>query len=381
MYLTRCMYVFAVFLVLIILSGCWDRMEVNDLGIVVGVGLEETEDNQVEFSAQIVNPQGMSGGQPSTVKTAKGKTAFDAVSKLQQKFSRRLFIGHNRVYIIGEKMAKQGIRNHIELFTRHPNPRLRAYVFVTKGNPADLLRITPVLERGSAEFMRELANFKIGVQVTLKDLLQMTASPSRGAILPVIEPGKDTESPGVRLNGSAIFKDGKIVGYVNTKLTRGILYVLNKVDKAVITIQPEGEEGFITFDIIRTSTELIPEIKNDNWKMTIKINSVDDAVENDTTLNLMNPKIVRKLESQLEKALAKRVRLAVKKVQEEMQVDVLGFDKIFHRKYPNDWAKVKNRWEGKFPDVEVKVQATVRIQRPGRTTYPPTVPENEVTGK
>ncbi|MDQ7861043.1 hypothetical protein RCO48_08405 [Peribacillus frigoritolerans] len=39
------------------------------------------------------------------VEKATGTTIFDAMSLLQEKFSRRIFWGHNQVIIIGEKTS------------------------------------------------------------------------------------------------------------------------------------------------------------------------------------------------------------------------------------------------------------------------------------
>lgn len=69
---------------ILLLAGCWDRVEINDLAIVVGIGLHKTDDDLIELSMQMVNPssmisgQGGSGGQQgngqlTTVEKAVGK--------------------------------------------------------------------------------------------------------------------------------------------------------------------------------------------------------------------------------------------------------------------------------------------------------------------
>ncbi|GAA3319443.1 hypothetical protein GCM10020331_026370 [Ectobacillus funiculus] len=49
--------------------------------------------------------------------------------------------------VIGEKLAKEGIRDQIDFFIRYSEPRLRAYVFVTKGSAKDALVLHPPLEK------------------------------------------------------------------------------------------------------------------------------------------------------------------------------------------------------------------------------------------
>lgn len=378
-------------LLMLLLAGCWDRTEVNDLAIVVGLGLHKMEDEQVELSLQLVNPSSMAsgvgggGGQQgtgelTTVEKEIGKTTFDARSKLQEKLSRNIFSGHNRVVFISEKMAEKGIRKHIDFLSRHPKPRLRSYVFVTKGAPADFFKVMPDLESSSAETARELANLEVGMSVHVKDLVQMTSDESENAALPILEIEEEPpNTQGLRVSGTAVFKDGKMAGQLDDSLTRGILWLRDEINDAAVTVKPEGTEGYISFNIFDSKTKLIPKVENGNWTMTVNINSVDDAVENETKLNLGNPDTINKLEKQLEDRIEKRIRTALEHVQKDMQADILKFGEVFHRHYPDQWAKVKDNWnEETFPEVTVELNSDVKIKRPGRSTSPPTVPDDEV---
>ncbi|ASN07388.1 spore gernimation protein GerC [Virgibacillus necropolis] len=376
---------------MLFLSGCWDRVEINDLALVVATGLDKTDDDKIELSVQIVNPkahkggQGAGGGQggtkPTIVKKVTGQTIFDARSKLQEKVPRRLFWGHNQVIIIGEKMAEEGIQKHIDFFARHPSPRLRAYTFVTEGKAIDTLKIIPDLESSSAEVAGELANFKVGLSVTVKDLLQMLSGEARAAALPWIEVEQDPSNKGgLRVNGTAIFKKDKMVGRIDDKVTRGVLWLRDEIALAAVTVEPKGAEDQISFNLLRSSTELIPKIENGNWKMIVKIVTEDDVVENETKLNLGNPKIVKRLERQLEQDIDKRIRLTLEQVQKEMEADIFGFAETFHRQYPDQWSKVKDQWDDKFPEIEVEIKSKAYIRRPGQSTTPQGVPEKEVKG-
>src|SRR5699024_1904932 len=375
---------------ILLLAGCWDRVEINDLAIVVGIGLHKTDDDLIELSMQMVNPssmisgQGGSGGQQgngqlTTVEKAVGKTFYDARSKLQEKMSRKLFSGQNRVVFISEKMAEKGIRKHIDFLARHPKPRLRSFVFVTKESPAEFFKVMPNLEASSAETARELASLKIGMSVEAKDLLQMTSDESDNAALPVLEIEEEPPNTyGLRVKGTAVFKNGKMAGQLDDSVTRGLLWIRNEIENASVTIKPEDAKNYISFNIFEENTQLIPSIKNGNWKMTVKINSVDDAVENETKLNLINPDTVNRLEKQLEKRINKRIRKALKLVQKDMQSDILGFGEAFHRHYPDKWAKVKDNWNEKFSEITVEIKSDVKIKRRGRSASPPAVPEDKV---
>ncbi|GAA0432284.1 Ger(x)C family spore germination protein [Lentibacillus halophilus] len=374
-------------LIPIFLSGCWDRAEVNDLAIVSGMGINKTDEGDIKLSVQIINPKaiggqgnsggGQSGGNPVTVETAVGKTIFDARSKLQEQFSRKLFEGHNRVVIIGKSLAEAGIRKHIDFFARFPNPRLRANVFFTDGKASKILKVIPNLEVDSAEVARELAQLQIGMNVTIKDLLQQMASESGDVALPRISVNKGKLGEGLRVNGTAIFKKDQLVGQIDDKVTRGLLWLIDQIQLSTVTIKPKDAKGYISFKLLRSSTELKPKIKNGTWTMTVNITTEDDVAENETKLDMMDPKVTKKLEKQLEKRIDKRIEMTLDKVQKGMEADVFNFAEAFHRTYPNQWKKAKNKWEEKFPELEINIQSTAKIRRPGRSTGPQGVPPDK----
>jgi spore germination protein KC len=379
------------------IAGCWDRKEINDVLLVSAIGIDKTNE-KVELSVQIVVPKATGGGQqsmggseggggggtnPTFVNSATGTTIADAMAKLQEQISRKIFWGQLKVLVIGEELAKEGIREHVDYLARHPQSRLRIHVFVSKGKAANILEVLPPLEKSSAESARELANLQFGMNKTMKELLQMLKGEAGAAALPRIEEvppktGGEKDHTTLRLNGTAVFKKGKMVGYVNDELTRGILWVRNEIKRATITIEPKEAKGHVSLELIRAKTQRIPHIEKGTWKMTLKAVAEDDVVQNAANLDLLQPTVIKMLQQQAEKDLENRVYMALEKVQKGMKADIFGFAEAFHRKYPKQWAAAKDRWDQIFPHVEVKVDAKVYIHRPGLSTEPPAVPENEV---
>ncbi|HDR7856722.1 TPA: Ger(x)C family spore germination protein, partial [Bacillus paranthracis] len=126
------------------LTGCWDRTELNDLAIELGWGLDQAKNNKVEISAQFIIPSKMGMGQSGRSNAGKsvfiesgiGKDTHEAVQMMQTKMSREIFRGHQRVILIGEKMAKNGLASVLDAYSRDPDIRLRADAFVIKGHTA-----------------------------------------------------------------------------------------------------------------------------------------------------------------------------------------------------------------------------------------------------
>ncbi|MEH7083155.1 Ger(x)C family spore germination protein, partial [Neobacillus drentensis] len=71
----------------LLLAGCWDRTEVNDVTLITGVGIDKKNENTIELTAEVYIPKalgagggaggGASGGgsPPETIiRSGKGKT-------------------------------------------------------------------------------------------------------------------------------------------------------------------------------------------------------------------------------------------------------------------------------------------------------------------
>jgi spore germination protein KC len=366
----------------LVLSGCWDRTEINDLAIITAAGLDVTDDKKLELSVNIFVTKppggqqmgGMSGdnsggaGQ-SVVQSAAGLSMADAVSKLEQMLPRKVFWGQNEVFIFGERLAKQGIVEPMEYLTRHPAPRERGNVFVCKGSAKDVLQLQPSIERNVAEVLREMAKAQTGLNITMKELAQMMAGKAHAAVIPWVEinQNQDDHNAIPFISGTAVLKNGKMAGRMNDIATRGIMWLRNEVKTATVIVSPKNTKGNISFQLIRSYTELIPEIHGDNWSMTVKIKTLDDIVENTTDLNLMEPEHIRQLETELGTDIQNRVNMALTQAQKKLNADIFNFADAFYRKYPKEWNQAKNRWDEIFPKVEVKLEMNPKVTRPGLT--------------
>ncbi|MFC5406855.1 Ger(x)C family spore germination protein [Cohnella soli] len=382
------------------LAGCWDRTEVNDLALVMATGIDKKDDKTIELSVQIFVPRASGGGggggvmgggggggmAQTLVRSEEGSTIADAMSKLQEKLPRKIFWGHGEVFVIGEKMAREGIREHVDFLLRDPEPRIRADMLVSKGEAKEVMELLPPLERSSAESLREMVKTRIGIKTTANDLAQMLAGESGAAALPWVEilppesekKGKQTDP---YITGTAVFKKDKMVGRMDDKVTRGLLWVRNEIKSATVTIEPQEAEGYVSVRMRNSTTELIPGMNDEKWTMTVRIDSKYDLVQNTTNLSSVNPKLMKEIQNELNESVENNVRLALDRGQQELKTDIFGFADAFHRKYPKSWNKSKERWDEIFPKVEVNVEVNSKILRPGMSTEGAVRPKNKVKKK
>lgn len=213
---------FVCLLCVVTVSGCWDRREVNDLAFVIAMGLDKEPNGMYRLSVQVPlvsNLGGPTGGGGGTsgdkayyVDSAVGKTIRDANKQIQSRMSRHLYYAHHRMIVIGEDLAKDGIRDPMDVISRFPENRLTAYLVMAKGKAIDLLNAQPQFERFSGEAMRELTKAET-IAVSMKDIAQMLNTAGVDAFLPVfaaVDSHPKGKSKEIQAVGLVTFRDAKL---------------------------------------------------------------------------------------------------------------------------------------------------------------------------
>ncbi|MDQ0255077.1 spore germination protein KC [Evansella vedderi] len=368
--------------IVLLLTGCWDRKEVNDLALVMGTGIDYIDENTIELSVEMKLPGTGAGGgtdmggieETTFVQSATGRTMAEAIANLQMRFPRRLFWGHNRVILFNEEYVRKiGVKDELEFFIRSPQARVRDRVFVTNLKAKDILATHQHLEDSTAENLRELGATNIGLDISVRDVKLGLKNDENEVAIPMITISQDKEGAiegfqEVELFGTAIFRDDKMYDLIDMELTRGLLWFRNEIDLATVTIEPEESDGFISTIMIDAKSKLIPEINNGQWKITIEAVSEDDVIQNTTNLDLTDLDTLHSVEKQLEQIIIERMEDTVQKVQKEIGTDVLGFNEAFHRKYPDQWDQHKDNWNEFFQTIEVEYDVKVYIRRLGLST-------------
>lgn len=369
------------------LAGCWDRIEINDLAIVTATGIDKTEDGQVELSLEIFIPKSMAGtseggggeggegrGQETTMITYhKGKNMAEALSKLQAEMPRKIFWGTCKIFIFGEDAAKNGIQDYVDFLLRHPEPRERAFILVSKGEAKKVLDTKATLERYSAEAIREISKSGHGMGVTLQDLDEMLTAKDQNVVLPFIrileEKNDGKMAKYAVLDGTVLFREDRMTGTMPESTTRGLLWIKDKLKEYTVTFEPEKGKGEISIFPVATQVSLIPRIQNGEWKMIVNIRTEGSIVQNGTKLDLDSQESERKVQRAFSKKVEERIRQAIDAAQEQ-KIDVIDYGREFHRKYPKEWKRVEARWEEVFPEVKTEFHVKANIRRQGYINEP-----------
>ena len=105
------------FAALILFSGCWDSIEIEDLALVIGTGFDKLEDGRIEATVQIASPSGASDvtGDSTThqklylVLSETGTSGAQLIERMQKQLASRFSLGHRTIVVYGESFAREGL--------------------------------------------------------------------------------------------------------------------------------------------------------------------------------------------------------------------------------------------------------------------------------
>ncbi|PWW08411.1 spore germination protein KC [Paenibacillus cellulosilyticus] len=362
---------------MVLLTGCWDRMEINDLAIITAAGIDLTDNDRIKLSVQLFVPSPPNSEQSSSgpssgsnnktvVRDAIGIDMADATARLQERLSRKVFWGQADVFVFGEKLARKGIKEPLDFLTRHPHPRERANLFVSEGEAENVLKWNTPIERNSAESLREMAVLRTGLNISILQAIEELSEEAHTAVLPIVRILHKEGEASPFISGSATFRDLRMADKLNTTETRGLLWLRNEIKSATITspAYPGAEPASVY--LFHASSKLVPSIHNDEWRIRVIIDATGNLNENASDLDTTKEANVLKLQQAFKQTLQKRIEETVKKAQQS-GVDYLGFAEQFYRHYPKQWRKDKSNWDVLFPKVVVNYDIRLVIARNGLT--------------
>lgn len=374
------------------LAGCWDRRELNELGISVAMGIDKVGD-RYQVTVQVVQPGevasqkgGSEGITPVTIYKAAGTTIFEAVRKMTTVSSRKIYAAHLRIIVIGEELAREGIGDALDLLSRDYELRADSFLLIAKRTTAaHVLEILTPLEKIPANKIYDSIQTSEKVwapvmSVTLDTFINDMESKGKNPVISGIlvtgnsEKGSTNENlktiqpaASIQNNGLAVFRRDRLIGWLNQQESKGYNYIVNNIDSTVGIVDcPHG--GKVALEVIHSEAKIKSSVRNGRLRLAVDLRSEQNVGEVKCQIDLTEPQAVQALEQQAEKVMQGILEHAIEAAQKKYKSDFLGFGNAVHRSNPGEWKSLQKDWEEVFEVTDVDVTVKVNIKRTGTVT-------------
>ena len=185
---------------ILLLTGCYDANEPNNIAYVVALGVDTTDDDNIyEFTVQFAKTTQISGGSSEEggkegsdiveIISIKAPTIYSAVNIANQIVSKKFTLAHTKLIVVSDEIAKNGISNLFDTLGRNSDIRPNIYMAVSNGKAKDYLEaVKPVAEINPVTYYRLIYEAAYGgyvPKIILKDFYFQLDGKDKQNVLPL----------------------------------------------------------------------------------------------------------------------------------------------------------------------------------------------------
>lgn len=386
---------------MLLLTGCWDQVQIEERGFVVGVAVDVPRSKKAQQQAeqeapnkpegqqrflvtnQFVIPGGLvAGGQSSggggqnTANEAylnlasEGDSLFEVSREFATRTSRTPFYQHLKIVIISEEVARSkfGLGNTVDVLLRDPDARRSTKVFVSKGDAKNVLEVKPKTEKLPALYINSIGdnsdkNSRMLPDIRIGDVHEQLLNQFSFAIPRIV-----AENQEVKMAGAAIFNaDNHMVGFLGEEETEGLNFLTDSVRGGLL--KAKLKEDLIILNIQGAKRSIVADVRDkQHIKFTINIQCEGAIIESFDVMDLLNPKVQHKLQEAFAREIERMGQDTINKLHKQMAVDAIQLGSFLKQYHYELWSQIKNDWEkGQqlFKKSEITVKADVYIRNIG----------------
>ena len=333
-------------LFILLLSGCSDYKELNNLAIVNTIGIDK-KDNNYKLCIEVLNTDKENG--KNKIYYSTGKTINEAINKVNNKSPKIIYGGHLDKIIVSKDILNDKKIDLVDSFFRLTEVKDEFDFFVTKDNDAcDIVKSLSKLPNNSSSRLQKNSKENrstssyTNIDVFISNYLKTGIDP----VISVLNI-KDNE---VYIDNIAITKNGKVIKYLDTKESIGYNLIRNEIDKISIPISYKDKYSTIKINKSTTKNKVIK--KKNKYIIEININIEAYLTEYNFDLDLTKNNTITKLEEISKKEIDKYITSAIKLDKES---NYLGFKRMIYERYPKEKDYI----------YDIKKNIKVNIKRKG----------------
>ncbi|MBW7453961.1 Ger(x)C family spore germination protein [Paenibacillus sepulcri] len=358
-------------LLLLILTGCWSKNELNEWGFVNAVAIDKDAGGNFILTTQLYKPG--TGDMSSDVQeagsltiTSKAKSLDEAAQDISIHLGKRAQWSHMSIILISDQNIKEkSVKEIVEYFLRDPESRETSLVALTKGKAQDyLVKAKPFMNNTLGQQFRSMALLtekKTGKThtATLLQFAIQLKNESGISLLPVLYKQEDKLEQ-ESISGLAIFKDGYLVSeQFNPGEVQNIFILRNQYHTGVKEINCGSSPSVESIQIQKTKTtiEVVPNHQTVKLKIRVQlVGALGKFFCSPIDSELQEKQAVERVHRHIEEALTATVKDMQRK-----KLDLLNIGDQVYRKDPVKWRGWKGTWDQRFQTAEVDLKVNIEF--------------------
>lgn len=355
---------------LLLISGCWSYRSLDEMIIVSGFTIDKEPDTGryiLVFETVDPNVPIKESGMQAKLIEGEGLTIFDAIRNAKHQIPHKLYFSNAQIAIISEEIAREdGVASVIDMFVRDAELRETMSIAVSKEETArDILLLSAEDTNVKMfDFQVLLSNDQMDTastrNVMLYHIFDLLEEQSTQLVLPVIDCVEENDEVVIEVNGLSVFKDDKMIGYIDPDQAKYFLMLVDEIEGGVIPVENVGEKSAkVSLEIRDAKTKRSFEYEDEQLTITIEPELEVFIGEVNTDLDLSETSVTDEIVSTGEQTIKARMAKVVQMSQKEYKSDILGIGELISGHDPKLWETIEPNWDEIFSDANVEIKPKV----------------------
>ena len=364
------------------LTGCWDNVEINERHVVLEIGIDKGQEENLEENIQdrdyyevtymIPDIAKLSGENSlaENVKTpivAKSPTLAKSVDDIESKTQNTLSFTHTKALIFGEELIKDKklFKAAIDSLIRDKQISRGTNLLVVQGSAGEIVRSNnyqnPMI---GLYMMKYFNNTERGTSHAKQQVLGNLVKEIQNTNITTIPEIEMNEEGTLKINGAAVIKDYELVGWLDEDEVRGELFIDGRIYKVPIVVEYQGD--YLTYDI-EQEKRTMSFTDEGSLKVNIDLVMNGNITEYNSSQNqyVFDEQKIDEISAIIEKQIQNQVQKTIDK-SKTMNTDFLNIGLELYRKHPQIWEKYKNNWNTEaYKNLPIQVTMNIIIKNTG----------------
>ncbi len=353
------------------LCSCWDYTEVNMQDYVFGMAVDKT-DNTYNVSIETLQVKGsaeQSSSKGTVIKT-QGENLFDAIRSAITHAGKKLYWGHFQLAVIGESVAKENFEEILDTLSRAQDVYLNIALVIARNTPAEeiLSAKLPKETMVTDHIMDIFDNEKPSRHFHLYEAWEVyrDMSISNTYALPAISLNKD-KIP--EINGSAIFKDGKLAGFLSGDETVMLSLLTENASGGYLPYVKVSDNLNVSLEISQNRVTPKATVKDGKPAINIKSEILVSLSRASGECNIMDEVTQTQIGQAAQREIHTRMQRLCDRIKSDNLGDPLHFAHMIEVCDSNWWKNNKNSWQETLNTLPISLDVAVSLNSAGMTKH------------
>ncbi len=369
----------------LILTSCWDGIEINKRAVIFSLGIDKDVDNtdkketdsldypsRYTVSYAIPDMSKVSGSESISkdivsIETAKSTTFSTTIEEVQTKTPDTINFGHTKAILLGADLLRDSsmMKEIIDALERNMLFARSIPLFAVRNTAGEVMTIKndqhPMIGLYIMNYVnnkeRAVSRYKEALLGnTIRDMRENNA-----AVIPIIDVIEDTK---IEIQGGALLKDFELKAWFTPEEIRGILWIEGKVRAAKIPIPVD--KSYLSYTVREQNSKISFFTENNKVSCRIDITNEGDIGEyyiNDSH-PLTNLETIREIEGKISNKIKKEVVHLIEQTK-DLDTDIIGFGTELYRQHPKWWDHVADNWDHSYKNMPIEINVDTKVRRTG----------------